>query len=621
MNNGFCIASLAIACAAFAPPAAADEEEVVVTATRARGGLAPGQIGGSLTSFSAEEIERGQVRAVADLLRDAPGVAVSRSGTIGAPTQVRIRGAEGNHTLVLIDGMDVSDPFSGEFDFAALIADELARVEVLRGQQSALYGSDAIGGVVHYMTATGAQAPGVRARAEWGSFATGVLAARMAGASGPLDWALSGNIYDTEGAPDVPGGSRDLAYESQTISGRMGLALTDDLSLTGTIRARQAQGDFNVDLDFDGRNDDSPGVFYDDEAVYALVRADLDTFGGAWTHALVVQGVGAQRTSYAPFFTADEGRRVKASYISTWRFGAAANQQLTWVVDYREDSFETLSLPEESIAQTGTVLEYKGRFGALSLGGALRRDDNERFDDATTYRFEASYALSAATRLRGAVGSGVKNPIMTELFGYGFGYVGNPALRPEESHGWEIGVDQRLFADTLNLGATYFDNELEHEIRLTGFAPATPINLPEASTQEGVELFLEAQLGPHWSVDLAYTYLDADEPVAGGAGSRPEIRRAEHIASAAIAWRTANGGLGLNVRHTGEQWDDDFATFPASAVLLDAFTLVTLTADWRLSEGLELYARVENALDEEYQEVLGYEGSPRAAFIGLRAGF
>ncbi|MGE0828706.1 MAG: TonB-dependent receptor plug domain-containing protein, partial [Hyphomonadaceae bacterium] len=531
MRNAVSIAVLAFAMAA-APQLAwaqTTEDEIVVTATRAPGGLARDQIGGSVTLFSERDLVERQVVAVTDILRDSPGVAVSRSGPLGGVTQVRMRGAEGNHTLVMIDGIDASDPYSGEFDFGLLIADELARVEVLRGQQSSLYGSDAIGGVIHYLTASGADEQGARARFEVGSFSTAEMSVRAGGVNGPIDWAVSGNITDTDGSPSDPDGSRDLAYNNQVLAGRFGWTVTDDFSLTGVIRARQSEGDFNEDLDFDSIVDDSPGTYYEDEAIYALARAEL-SLGEAWTHALTVQGVDGSRLNVTPlgFFTQtqSQAQRIKASYVATVRFGGEGfEQQLTGAIDYREDQFETLSLPEASIAQTGYVLEYNALIGErLGLGASLRQDHNDRFEDSTTYRVQASYAFDTGARLRGAIGSGVKNPIMNELFGYGSGYLGNPDLQPEESVGWEIGLEQNFFDRTVLVGATYFDNELENEIRLTGFAPATPINLDGTSTQTGVELFARADLG-QWSFDAAYTYLDAEESMA--TGTRPEIRRAE----------------------------------------------------------------------------------------------
>lgn len=212
---------------------------------------------------------------------------------------------------------------------------------------------------------------------------------------------------------------------------------------------------------------------------------------------------------------------------------------------------------------------------------------------------------------------------MSELFGFFGNFVGNADLTPESSEGWEIELEQYLFGRDLLVGVTYFDNELADEISSeTVMGVTRPINRDGVSNREGVEVFAQAQFGPQWAVDLAYTYLDADEPVAGG-GRREEVRRAENIASANVSWRTPNdrGGLNLNVRYNGEQNDDNFATFPATPVVLDAFTLVTLGGAWRLNDALQLYGRVENALDEDYTEVYGYASPGRAAYVGLRAGF
>ena len=620
--------AFALLCApglAFAQTEAGDED-IVVTATRAGTGIAREQLGGSVTLFSPEDLEERQVVAVSDLLRDVPGVEVSRLGVLGGLTQVRIRGAEGNHTLVLIDGMDASDVVQQEFDFASLIADDVARVEVLRGQQSALYGSDAIGGVVHYITATGREAPGARARAEYGSFNTGQLSVRVAGANGPFDWALSGNVLDTDGTPSAPGGSRDLNYVGTTLTGRFGLELSENLSLTAIVRARETEADFNEDVDFDSIYDDTPGVYSEDEAIYGLVRADLSTFSDAWNHSLVLQGAEGQRASYSSFPSVNEGQRVKASYVTTWNFGSDAfDQRVTGAVDYRDETFSTTNIAgERSFDQLGVVLEYNALINdRLGFGAAVRNDTNSSFEDVTTYRVQASYAFDTGTRLRAAAGSGVKNPTMFELFGFFGNFAGNAELQPEESTGWEVGLEQYFFGRDVLVGVTYFDSELENEIGSQTILGVTrPINRPGISNREGVELFAQADVGEQWSVDFSYTYLEADEPTAGG-GRRKEIRRAENIASANVSWRLADdrGGLNLNVRYNGEQNDDNFATFPATPVVLDAFTLVTLGGDWRLTEALDVYARVENALDEEYAETYGYAAPERGYYIGLRAGF
>ena len=190
---------------------AAGAEEIVVTATRAGQGLPRDQLGTSVTIIRPVDLELRQTRVLSDILRDMPGIAVSRLGTVGGTTDVRIRGAEGNHTMVLIDGMEVSDPFTGAFDFATLIADEVARIEVLRGQQSALYGAEAIGGVINYITLSGAEAPGFSGRADGGSFGTYSGAARFAGVSGGFDYAVNGSYQSTDGVPTSRFGSRAFA--------------------------------------------------------------------------------------------------------------------------------------------------------------------------------------------------------------------------------------------------------------------------------------------------------------------------------------------------------------------------------------------------------------------------
>jgi vitamin B12 transporter len=628
MSKYVSYAALALAVVASPSLALAQEnaDEIVVTATRAPQGLPRDQLGGSVTLLSSEDLELRQTQVVSDVVRDVPGIAVSRGGGVGGLTAVRIRGAEGNHTLVMIDGMDVSDVFQQEFDFATLIADDLSRVEVLRGQQSALYGSDAIGGVVHYITATGREASGARGRVEYGSFNTGQLSARLAGVNGPFDWAVSGNAYNTDGAPNVVGGVRDLAFDSETLAGRFGVAVTDDLSLTAVLRARNSHGDFNEDTDFDGFNDDTPGAYFDDEARYGLIRADLSTFNGALTHALIVQRAEGDRFNNNTTFPPDrtEGERTKASYIATLHFGGDGfDQNLTGAIDYRDESYESTNIiGDRNINQTGVVLDYNALINDhLGLGLAARHDENSEFEGATTYRVQASYAFDTGTRLRGAYGTGIKNPTMSELFGFFGTFEGNPSLTPEESQGWEIGIEQYLLDRDLLVGVTYFDNELTDKIGTESTGTGTrPANTPGESSQRGVEVFAQANFGPQWAVDFAYTYLDAEEPD----GSRA-VRRAENIASANVSWRTAGdrGGVNLNVRYNGEQGDNRFLppTYEAAPVTLDAFTLVTLGADWRLTEGLQVYGRVENALDEDYQEVVDFASPERAYYVGLRAGF
>ncbi|MFD1959455.1 TonB-dependent receptor [Novosphingobium panipatense] len=231
---------------ALAETGATDDTNIVVTASRSGDAIPADLIGSSITVLDSEALENRQTRVLSDVLRDVPGVAVNRTGAIGGLTQIRIRGSEGNHVLVFIDGIKASDPFHGEFDFGTLIADEAARVEVLRGQQSSLYGSDAIGGVVTYTTLSGREAPGFTARVEGGSFGTVSTAGRAAGIVGDtFDYALSGSYLTTEGYPTAPAGDRDLGSDSLGLSGKLNWTPTPDFKVTAVARYSYTKADLN----------------------------------------------------------------------------------------------------------------------------------------------------------------------------------------------------------------------------------------------------------------------------------------------------------------------------------------------------------------------------------------
>ena len=630
--------------------------EVVVTATRDIDGVRRDLLGSSITVLSPQDVELRQTQVVSDILRDVPGIAVSRAGGPGGLTDVRIRGAESNHTLVLIDGIESSDAAAGQFDFGTLIADESARIEVLRGQQSALYGSDAIGGVINYITLTGAEAPGIRLRAEGGSFGTISGGARIAGIAGNLDYALSSSYLGTDGYPVAPGGRRDVGARSLVASGKTIWSPAPDLHLTAVLRySRTRGGNSDTDQAFGsptfGQLVDSPGVHFTNRTLQGLLRGQLDLLDGRWTHALTAQFTSNRRINYDvanPFSSpiagqpiipsyGTRGRRLKGSYETALRFGDdAVKHRLTFALDgERERARTTVSTfgaftGARRTDNVGAVGEYElVANDRLAVGGALRHDWNSRFRDDTTWRAQASYKFAGSTRVRAAGGSGVKAPTFSELFDTFAGtYIGNPNLRPEKSIGWEAGIEQSLRDGRILIGATYFDNRLKDAIT-TVFAPvsfaATSINLPGRTRQRGVETFANLKLAGGWRIDASYTYLDAPQTrtVSTGVFDGQAIRRAKNIASLQIDWAppqarfTAHAG----VRYNGQQNDLDFATFPSTLVRLRSFALVELAGTYALTDRIELYGRVENQLGEDYQEQFGYATPGRAGYGGVRVKF
>ncbi|MCP1471067.1 vitamin B12 transporter [Sphingobium sp. OAS761] len=613
------------------------DTSLIVTGSRS-GDLVPVNLtGASVTVLDQQALETRQTRIVSDILRDVPGLAVSRSGTIGGFTQIRIRGTESNHVLVLIDGIEASDPYYGEYDFGTLIADPMARVEVLRGQQSSLYGSDAIGGVIHYITLTGKEAPGFSARAEGGSFGTAAGTVRAAGVSGDLDYALSGAYYRTDGTPTARYGSRDIGSDNAGLSAKLIWTPADNFTLTGVARYSYTRAETNnSELDPGspafGYIVDSPGVYYRNRAFYGLVRAELTALDGRWTNAVTAQIADTQRKGYAygGLDNGDKGQRYKGSFESSIRLGDdSLSHRLTAAVDVEREQFRNLT-PSDFTFQgkrhtdnVGLVGQYElSANDALSLGASVRHDANNRFADTTTWRVQGSYRFATGTRVRGAYGTGVKNPGYYELYGYSDGrYIGNSDLKPEKSEGWEAGIEQEL-GGTSTIGATWFQSKLKDEIYTSYPAPtyvATPDNRSTRSRQHGVEVFLSARPIPQIRIDAAYTWLHARENGA------VEIRRPRHIASfnATIFSRDERFSGTLTLRYNGRQQDQAYTdpSYVPVSVSLREYVLANLNADYKLTPSITVFGRIENLADETYEDVFSYATPGRAAYGGISVRF
>lgn len=632
--------AIAVATPAFAQSGDAPEkpgEEIVVSASRSGEGVPLARLAASATVLDPAVLEQRQTRIVSDMLRDVPGVAVGRTGAVGGQTQLRIRGTEGNHVLVLIDGIEAADPFYGEFDFGTLIADPEARIEVLRGQQSSLFGSDAIGGVVSYTTLSGAEAPGFSVRAEGGSFDTFNAATRMAGVAGAFDYALSGAYYRTGGYATAVGGDRDLRSEIGAASAKLNWTPSAAFKLSAVGRysttaaeTNDTEGDFASPLF--GRIVDTPGARFVNRAFYGLIKAELSAFDGRWTNSVSGQIVDAARRTYdATGRTGgDKGQRYKGSFVSSLGLETGAiTHRVTAAIDVEREQFRNTT-PSTFTFQgrrdtdnLGLVGQYELTTGGLSLGGSVRHDDNDRFDDATTWRVQAGYRLPTGTRAHAAYGTGVKNPGYYELFGFSDGrYIGNPNLKPEKSRGWEAGVEQSFGDGRATIGATWFDSTLDDEI-FTSFPPpdfiASPGNRTTRSTQQGVEVSVAARPISALRLDAAYTWLDAHE------NGVEEVRRPAHMASFNATVFSADQRFSgtLTLRYNGRMSDVAFTdpSFVPVTVSLQEYALVNLAASYAVTDSISVFGRVENLTAERYQEVFSYATAGRAAYGGVRARF
>ncbi|MEQ1784392.1 MAG: TonB-dependent receptor [Hyphomonadaceae bacterium] len=615
------------------------------------------KVGQTITVISGQMIDDQGYAYVPDVLRQIPSLAVSQSGAPGSVTQVRTRGAEANHTLVLLDGIDISSPDQGETDFSTLLTGDISRIEILRGPQSGLYGSNALAGVVNLISRREVDGRYLGASIEAGSFNTVQLEANAGIGDSDTYAAISANRLTSDGydiSPDqtangvpavgvggTPGDKEGNIVTSVNLRG--GAALTDAWSIKGVIRYLESESDadgqtFGLPI---------PGSTYDDasstdhEQTVVGASATYDPFNGVWETTLSASYVDETRVNRTTNFflsappiptpaefllipidvSAIDSTRTKFGVLSTLRLGVDGFKHfITGFVEREEETYEeTLTGRDESRTLNAFGMQYRAEIAdQLNLYATVRRDQNDNFKDADTYSLAASWAIpNTGARLHTSYGTGVTNPTFIEQFGFNPGFfIGNAALVPEEAIGWDFGVEQTLFEGALVADLTYFESALEHEINTIFLPPtftiATPLNNTTESNRSGWELYVTATPIEDISLTGSWSELDATQP------SGIEARRPDQQGSLDASWKI-NGGpvqLNLGVTYNGEMIDTDFATFLPTR--LDPYTLVRFGAAWKFSDQVEVYGRVENVLDETHQEVIGYNAAPQAAYVGIR---
>ncbi len=607
-------------------------EEVLVSASLLP--IAASRSANAITVIDSEQLKNRAALSVSDLLRDVPGLAVSRSGVQGSATQIRVRGAEANHLLVLIDGVEANDPSqSDELNWGTLSAADIERIEVIRGPQSSLRGSDAMAGVVNIVTRRADRPLSANLFTETGSFGTYNSGLSIGSKQGDFDGRLSVNHIETEGENISRTGSEKDGYRNTNINLNAGWTVSDELRLSFAARQSDGMNEFDGDSDFDGFVEDQDKVSEFRNSTMR-VQGDYVSVDGRFQHKLVI----AQSNNDNEAFDAG----VLGNYTSSTKdqyqyvgsvFWDESSQRLSVLAEREEEDFQQRGAiddygiygiydpNQDRERNTDSIaIEYRNDISdALSLAASARYDDNSEFDSANTVRVEAVYQLNDGTRLRSAYGTAIKNPTFTERFGFYTNFIGNPSLEPEESTSWELGIDQILFDNSLTLSATLFDTELKNEINGSAVDPVTfgytAVNKEGKSQRQGVELTAIGTLTNSLSLNAAYTYTDSVEWDDETGVYIDEVRRARHMASLNLSWQAMdNLHINTNVQHNGSQTD---VVFP-DIVALDSYTLVNLNANFSATEKLDVYLRLDNLFDESYEEVFSYQTLGFGASLGVR---
>lgn len=647
MRHLLCLSAFLAAAAATSIVRAEEiRDTLVVTASRVPVPLVAA--GSSVSVIDREQIEARQSVFAVDLLQDIPGLTVSRAGGIGSQTQVRVRGAEANQVLVLIDGIEANDPAGNdEFAFQDLTTWDVERIEVVRGPQSALWGSDALAGVVNVITQQPTEEFSAGGFAEAGAYATYSAGGRLSGEVLGARAGVSLSRIDSNGSNSSRTGDEDDGYENTT----------------GSLTLAGSPGD-NLDLEFVGRYTSTNKAFdgtdfvatglptdtADETAVdlgYFRAGGTLALAGGRWTQRLRAAWTTTDTENSNEFGAngSTAADKYGAYYQSTWQFtqrtADSTGNSVTLALDREHQEFSQAGVAspfgdpnqDQDLDNTAAVVELLlSPFERTSLSLSGRYDDNSDFDDVGTFRATTAWtAEGAGTRLHASFGTGQKAPTFIERFGFfPDQFIGNPDLEPETSTGWEAGIEQPLWNDRVSLGATYFREELEDEINGFAFDPETFLftaeNLDGTSERQGVEVSALARISATLRFSGSYTYTDATQPDGLTGEDTREIRRPRHSASLNGDWRflDSRAGLNVNVAYVGAQDDTFFEVTPpfgTRTVDLDSYYLASVAASYRLTEQASVYARVENLLDEDYENVYGYNTPGIGAYAGIRLTF
>ncbi|MEM1088482.1 MAG: TonB-dependent receptor [Pseudomonadota bacterium] len=565
------------------------------------------EIGSSVTVITAEDIEELGFDFALDAVAAAPGVTINSNGAFGGSASVRIRGASSEQTLVLIDGVPVNDPTSpgGGFNFARLDTENIERIEVLKGPQSTLWGTDAIGGVVSIITKRPDESLGGSAFAEYGSFNTFRGGASIENGSDIGDFRLALTTTTTDGiskADENNGNSEDDAYEALTFSAKGGLNFGEDARLSADILWTDAESEFDS---FSGGAQGSVAdgdQVSETEELSANISLTGSLLNGRLENLILVGYSDITRqnlTNGAPSFNA-EGNRAIFRYqgtlnindMNTLAFGAE-----------REES--NANDDDTSIDGLFALYEFKPT-EQLTLTGGLRIDDHERFGSETTGRVAAAFNPTDTLTLRASWGQGFKAPTIFQTTFFCCGATEpNADLQAETSEAFDIGVDFRSPDGKAEAGITYFDQDTENQINFS-FAVGGYENIAQVESQ-GVELYGAFQFTDWLRISADYAYIDAKD----GDGNAL-VRLPEHSGDVTFAV-DPDGPLSgaLLLRYNGEEPNTDGTT-------LDAWTRVDVTGSYDVNDRVELFGRIENLLDKEYQQILGYGTPDLSGYVGIR---
>jgi len=587
-------------------------EETIVTASRVEESLR--MVADSVTVATEKEIQRKGRQTVVEVLNDVPGVNISQNSSFGGSTSIYLRGTSNAHTIVLIDGVRVADPISsdGKVNLADLPTNNIERIEVVRGNQSVLYGSDAIGGVINIITKKGKGKPTISAGFEGGSFQTFKENLSFRGGTEKIDFSASVSRLDSQGVSkaDVEPNPEMDYYNNTNFSVNLNGRITDKTRAGVSFYHNKSQSD----LDTTGGIDAYETQYSAITTTSANIEQDFTKW---WTSILKVSNTDSKREyfkdgpgSYAgivQFFESSYKGNIKTA---SWQnnFFLGDKDTLTVGLDY---THETGSQQYEQTFLNDVMARTKSAFiqnkwtpvenANITVG--VRSDHHQQFGQETTYKVAGAYLFEKlGTKVRASYGTGFHAPSLYQLYEPNYG---NTNLAPEKSKGFDAGIDQSLFGDKVNLSATYFRNDLDNLI-VWDWGTSRYANVQQART-EGIETSATWRPLTWLSLNANYTYLDAKNDTT----QKQLTYRPHHTAGGSVNIRPIDKlNWNVSMQYVGKRYRD-----PGNNFTMPAYTIYSTAVSYDVTKWMQLTGRITNFTDKHYQSIYQY-GEPGIGFFG-----
>jgi vitamin B12 transporter len=641
-NTMTVLALCAVPAAAYAETAADDGNTIIVSALRTP--VDETRVSSSVTVLDTAALEAAQPMALSDVLDRTPGISMARTGGYGQVTSLRIRGADPAETVMVIDGMRVADAtaIAGGFDFSHLFADDIARVEVLRGPQSILWGSDALGGIVNVTTVVPTRPLQADLSVETGSHQTVDAHAGLGGTSSLVDWRVSGTAFTTDGIPTLVGGTVPNGYTRQAASGTFTFHLAANASLDLRGYWDSARNSFSDSYTLPTIN---PGDYALTKQWSVYAGLNLALLDGRFKNRISVQQAQTDNEDVDPanvlfgspaLTFIGHGRTLRYEYQGVLNatkgvdlvFGAEREEQ-HMRVGSPYDSLQPYELFPEAASTNSLYGEARvSPVAGLTVNGGVRYDHHSQFGGNTVFSAGGVYTPDAGkTLVRASYDQGFKAPSLYQLYSD----YGSANLQPERARGWEAGAERNLFAGAVQFGAVWWER---HTTNLIGFAycpyPVTAAAPPaclingygyyanvDRADGRGLELTGRARAG-HLFADGNYSIIVNEDRTPGAVTYGVQLPRVpRHLLNGAVGYDLPFGVItSVAVRWSGASFDT-----ASSNLVLAGYTLVDWRIEWKVAPALTLFGRVENIGDRQYQTAAGYNSLGRTAYAGLRGHF